>query len=318
MNIFWVTLLDGITFAGVCEEEVQTISDMENLSFCLFTAIACVVGATFQRDVFSMMAKSSLIPKLWHKYTQKVLFNNLQHSGSTTSVTEWYERLKFATQTFRHASRSATKAENKTTIVKKATGSLKLNKHEDFERLFGYKNMKGRNYVDFTCNFVCFGYHWIFQLHDGFMLNITMQDVFFSSGPHLCSEGVLNLKYLDDTFLNKNGNVLQNDQKEPCDWRIATHSGKDFSFCGHYASFSIFPSRSFLSLSLLIHHETNFVIDMIFSVMDNNIVATKAIAFSFTFTLYPSYEYLYSVQLFTWRFYILERKMSVIKMNISL
>ena len=256
---------------------------MTYLDLTLITAFVCITDAYLQNDIFSMITANTLIPKQWHKYIEKYLFSSLQHLNTTGNIAEWHKKHKKLIQLFANISESQISIQFQATFVKRATGLFKLHINRDLKKLFGYKNQANYLYDnDASCNFVCYGYHWIFQVHEKLTLNFTIQEIFFSSGPHLCQEGVLQLSYISQKFQkNQNSSLLNSEIEEPCRNDIEElrqgYKESDFYFCGHHSSFTIFPEENCLALSLLLHHETYFVIDFIFSVMDKNIVTTKQV-----------------------------------------
>ena len=299
---------------------------MINFILGLSVMWACTLEA-FHHNIFGVQATKSILPKLWCKYTEKHTFNSLKHLSNIGSITEWLEKHKRHAYIFKHTSRSKLNFQYARSAIKRATGLVKLDTNTGMNYLFGYQNEAGQTYVlDFACNNVCFGYSWWFKVSNRLTANITFEEIYFSSGPYLCEEGHLDLMYAKPRHYNKFIPTAQD--IEPCTstrWQLhkKRYMISDFYFCGHHSSFTLFPESDHCSLSLTVYYGTYFVIDAIFSLLDNNIVYTKQVKWHNNFNsrmpqlLYVVHIHTHITQLIIWRFYIVKEKNFVLKIKLS-
>ena len=85
-----------------------------------------------------------------------------------------------------------------------------------------------------------------------FSLNLTMEKLYFGSGPNHCLRG--NLSFLEPTS------------------RPTAANHVFLSFCGHYSRICVYPQFATFYMKIYISKTILFLLDAIFSVMDRNIV----------------------------------------------
>ena len=308
----------------------------DSLTTCLLLSLIFISStgkADLPQSIFKEMMNNNLVPKIWQEYIFGNLCNFMVKSNEVKNFIHMLEKLQQKAHILKNASHLEVYAEAKGTVVKRASGMLTL--FPRFDAFLSYKNSKR---CPESCNFpLCIGYNWVFHLHHSLAANITIQELFFSSGLYFCKEGALKLKYLY-TSLN---NTKDEDQIEPC-WQYTGHWSQDetyrertekytwdrqskFMFCGYYSSFLIFVEETFFILSLLIKRETYFAVQIEFSVMDNNVVTLTNVSWMAPFlekyyvTLqnnnqlvplhqYGMHTYVYSIDILSQMFIILVEK----------
>ena len=112
-------------------------------------------------------------------------------------------------------------------------------------------------------------YTWNVYLDQRLSLNVTLQELYFSSGINYCVGGNLTFyqNVFDDNYNHSNF----------CKWQSKNKNIlKPFlSYCGHYAVVNIYPSVSIFRMTTYYHYSTISFMNMSYSVMDKEIIISK-------------------------------------------
>ncbi len=175
------------------------------LLLCLIS-ISSKVKADLPQSIFKEILKNNLVPKTWQEYICGNLYHFIQKLHKFKNFILLLQKLLQKAQILNNISHLKVHAEAKLTKVKSATGILALFPRDDPKTLLSYKNnLCSSIYFPFKACYspVCLGYNWVFHPHHSFSTNITIQELFFSSGLSFCKEGTLQLKNLDTSSLNQ-------------------------------------------------------------------------------------------------------------------
>ena len=112
-------------------------------------------------------------------------------------------------------------------------------------------------------------YTWNVNLDQRLSLNLTLQELYFSSGINYCVGG--NLTFYQNAFDNNYNHSYF------CKWQSKNKKIlKPFLlYCGHYALMNIYPSASIFRMTIYHHYFIISFINMSYSVMDKEILVSK-------------------------------------------
>ena len=260
-------------------------------------------------------------PKIWQSYLVKHLHSNLQNSLEVENVISFHKRNHNGAKAFLEYAKLEQNLLLYAIIAKQPTGVFSFRMEDVVDKFFPDSHIIPMGPL-FECKPMCSRYYIIFTFHKFFALNLTLNELYFSTGLQICDNGGLRIAKHDnyqtdhdELLKHKIFNQYNPSRFKPMNscWRRKEHKYA-FHFCGYYSEFVIYPEGTLLSLALLAHTETYFIVNLFYSMINTDVVLTKQI-YLFYFS-YPVFQYVYSVGIIERRIYILAQKTKFIRIPV--